>query len=80
MSESSREEELEMLAKAARALGEHFDSVMIFASRYQPNEGEGTTLTMNSGVGNWHTRYGQVREWLIKADEQGRIDERKHDD
>ena len=74
---SEQEQELEMLVKAARNLSEHFDSVQIFASRYQPNDGEGTTLTMDSGVGNWHTRYGQVREWLIKADEQGRIDERK---
>lgn len=58
-----------MFDKALEELGEHFDTVQIFATRHESGE-EGGTINMAYGAGNWFARYGQIREWLIKADER----------
>jgi hypothetical protein len=72
------DEDIKRLEDAANLLGEHFDSVRIFATRYDPSIEKGT-VTANAGVGNWYASYGQVREWLIKHDEFARLDARKCD-
>ena len=43
--------------KALEELGEHFDSVHIFATRHESGE-SGGTININKGVGNWFARYG----------------------
>lgn len=60
-------------------LGEHFDSVHIFASRHESGIEDGT-VSVNLGSGNWFARYGQVKEWTIKQDEETRIGVRKNKD
>ena len=55
--------------KCCAQMMEHFDSVQIFASRYEPEVG---TIIANFGAGNWFTRAGQVREWLCKEDQRSR--------
>lgn len=57
--------------KACEALIEHFDSVQIFATRHEPGEKDGT-VTIRYGLGNWYTRYGHVKEWVIKEEETTR--------
>lgn len=56
-----------VIKRAMDLLGEHFDSVQVFVTRYMPAEVDGTR-NLNIGVGNWFTRYGQVREWLVRCD------------
>lgn len=57
--------DFEMVKKAAEALGEHFDGVQIFATRYEPDG----TVTVNYGQGNYYARYGHVKGWCTREDE-----------
>lgn len=61
-----------ILAKAAADLGEHFDCVQIFANTHRPGDSD-NTVSLCQGVGNWYSRYGQVREWLVYSDERERM-------
>ena len=69
---SDEDNDLKLLKDAAQALGEHFDAVQIFASRHEAEVEDGT-VTVHDGVGNWHARIGQVRDWIIRQDEHTRI-------
>lgn len=53
-------------------LGEHFENVQIFASRFCSDESdpEAGTVSVNWGAGNWHARRGQVAEWMLKENER----------
>lgn len=65
--------------KALDDLGEHFDAVHIFASRCESGR-LGGTVFVNMGTGNWFTRYGQIREWIVYEDESTRTNARdKHE-
>jgi hypothetical protein len=63
------EQQLSPLKKAIHDLGEHFESVQIFVSTHQPAE-VGRTVHASAGVGNWYARYGQIREWIIRTEEE----------
>ena len=65
------EQHLSPLKKAIHDLGEHFESVHIFVSTHQPAE-VGGTVHASAGVGNWYSRYGQIREWIIRTEEETR--------
>lgn len=71
MSELSKEQELEMLKRAAESLGEHFETVQIFTTRHEAGNENGT-VHLAWGAGNWFARYGHVRNWLIMEDESSR--------
>lgn len=64
---------------AVSKLGEHFDSVQVFTTRHDPGE-EKHTISIQLGSGNWYSRYGQVKSWVIKCDEDTRIETRKADE
>ena len=66
------EEDVEIVKKACTALGEHFDTVHVFATRHDPATLDGT-VTVAYGAGSWFARYGQIQEWMIKQDEQARL-------
>lgn len=68
--------DFDIVQSHANALGEHFDSVMIFVTRHESGEKNGT-VRLRLGVGDWYSRYGVVREWLVKTEEQIRIDARE---
>lgn len=53
-----------LLEKAATHLGEHFDAVVILATR---QDGK-LTRTTSHGVGNYHARVGMARDYAIRAD------------
>lgn len=80
MSDTGKNEDMERVEAACRALGEHFDSVQIFVTRHEPFQRDGT-VNINVGEGNWFTRYGQVSDWMIRQNERTRDyireDERK---
>jgi hypothetical protein len=69
------EQSVQVVQRAVDALSEHFDSVQVFVSRHD-GERPDQTLTIQIGAGNWFTRLGQVRDWLIKQDELARIEAR----
>lgn len=76
------EEAREKLSGIIRAhlnqLAEHFENVQIMASNLE--EGGEFTSTYNLGVGNWHARQHQAREWLIYCDEKVKIKARRDDE
>lgn len=74
-----REQDLKMVRQHLDQLGEHFDAVQIFCTRYNPNKVEGcdedgSTTRVNIGTGNWFTRYGHVMYWLELVKEEARKD------
>lgn len=73
---SSEDDDLKRVTEALNSLGEHFDSVHIFATRHEPATENGT-VAVQRGVGNWFARYGQVREWVLKRDESSREQARR---
>lgn len=78
MSEIEKQD-MERVRRCLDLLIEHFDSVQIFATRHDPTI-VGGTVTLDMGVGNWCTRRGQVRQWIIREDERERIDVRSEED
>jgi|APGre2960657505_1045072.scaffolds.fasta_scaffold00531_16 hypothetical protein len=60
--------EYDLVKKACQELGEHFDSVQIFVSRHEQGIEEGT-LDASWGVGNFFSRFGQIKFWLLKQEE-----------
>ena len=54
------EECTEILAIAARKLGEHFDAVQIMVSYND----EGTTRASFNGCGNWYARQGMAHSFI----------------
>ena len=78
--ESMTEAEKKLIEGALTTLGDHFDSVHIFCTRYEPETKVGGTSAINKGVGNWFARYGQIREWLICQDEEARLSQKQDRD
>lgn len=68
---STRDQDMERVQACANQLMEHFDSVQIFVTRHEEVESQGT-VNINLGAGNYFTRSGHVREWIIKQDQQAR--------
>ena len=64
---NQNEKEYELVKKACQELGEHFDSVQIFTSRHEPGIEDGT-LDASFGVGNFFSRYGQIKFWMLKQE------------
>lgn len=75
----NEEPDKQRVQAALDSLSEHFDAVQIFATRYEMG-GEGMTVNVQMGSGNWFARYGHVGEWMIKQDEYTRLHCRKEDD
>lgn len=73
-----READWGRVEKALDVLSEHFDAVQIFASRCESGELNGT-IRVERGSGNWFARYGQIRSWVIRMDEQEREAQRQDD-
>lgn len=76
---SEEDKDLGILKDACSKLGEHFESVHIFVTKsYDPDDPqERGTINASWGSGNWFARYGQIRTWIIKQDEQARKETRE---
>lgn len=71
----TQETDTNALDRALAILTEHFEAVTILVTRF---DGEsGNTVSAWRGRGNWHARYGQVREWVVKREAEARIEARK---
>lgn len=62
-----------VVTQALNLLREHFDSFQLFATA---RTSCGKTMTVATGDGNYFTRIGHVREWLIKVEEQAKCEQR----
>ena len=60
--DAERERQSKLVTDAAASLMEHFDTVQIFATKYEAGE----TVSFKAGSGNWYSRYGQICEWAQK--------------
>jgi len=58
-------------------LAEHFDTVQVICTRRLPEEGG--TIIADRGAGNWYARYGSLKEWVVKQEEQMRVEQRPED-
>jgi hypothetical protein len=48
-------------------LGEYFDTVQIFVTKYEGDEG---TVSLQRGKGNYYARTGQIRGWLAREEQE----------
>jgi hypothetical protein len=61
-----------VVARAIDNLGEHFDTVQIFCTR---NGIEDQSLVnVTAGIGSWYARYGQVKDFILRAEERVKCD------
>lgn len=67
---SGEDPDIEKLQRAVENLGEHFDTVQIFVTRYEPDSEGGGTVNVNWGCGNWFARKGQIDNWVTKENER----------
>lgn len=72
----SHDPDIKLVEQSMNVLREHFDTVQIFASR----QDEDGTVNATQGVGNWFARYGQVKDWIHRSEENTRIEARKNYD
>ena len=68
MDDTQRDKKLDLLKNQVKFLSDNFDSVIVFASKFD-KENEETSYWVE-GCGNWCARYGQVREWLVKQERE----------
>jgi len=72
MTSDNESEESKRIQDAVKVLSEHFDSVMIFAT--QSTDTSNGTRHWIHGAGNFFTRYGLVKNWVIGEEEKTRQD------
>jgi hypothetical protein len=61
---------LEIIDAHVAQLSEHFDLVQILVSNHHDNTG---STAIYRGSGNWFGRYGMIRDWYVKAEEDTKI-------
>lgn len=66
----------EILKRHALQLVEHFDSVQIIATKRH----QAGTLIVPRGEGNWYARYGSVRDWVLRQEEDSRCGVRRNNE
>lgn len=65
MKDDQNDKKLELLKNQCRVLMQSFDSVQIFATKFDA-DGNGGTGVFSYGDGNWFARYGQIHKWLVE--------------
>lgn len=63
---------------AEKLIGQ-FDTVQIFVTRYEGGD-NGGTYNLSIGRGDWMARYAMVRNWLIRKDEETRLEVRSENE
>lgn len=64
------DQDAERVDAAVKALGEHFDTVHIFVTKYNADDKD--TTAVSKGCGNIYAREGFIREWMTRQDEEAR--------
>lgn len=62
LDDEQRDKKLELIKNQVAVLMGSFDSVQIFCTKFEGGE---DTSHYTFGNGNWFSRYGQVREWVL---------------
>jgi len=65
---SQEQDDTKRLCDAVNALSDFFDTVQIFTTRHESNDIG--TIAFQRGSGNWYARFGQIKEWVIKREEE----------
>jgi len=76
---SEDEDEVKRVDEFVAKLAEYFDTVQIFVTRVT-DDGQGSTLSIERGTGNWWARQGQALHWAEKNRERSRQEVRKESD
>lgn len=74
--EEQLDQEQKLLEQLCAKLGEHWQNVQIFVNRVDEGGEYFTQLTY--GIGNWHARQNQVREWITIGEEIARCKAREN--
>lgn len=62
-----------LVREAVQKISEHVDAVTVFVTKKRENGNDGT-WRMAFGAGNYYARYGQIKQWVIFADEEVKVD------
>lgn len=65
----------EQIDKALQNLREYFETVQILCTSLLPDDGK--TRFWQRGSGNWFARVGQIKDWIIRQDEESRCEVRR---
>jgi hypothetical protein len=76
--QSNNEWRDKIIASHVSQLAEHFDTVQVFCTRHESDDVG--TYVHSKGSGNWCARFGQVKEWYVKQEEDARIDQHHYRD
>ena len=68
MTKTEVDPEDEVITKAIAMLGEHWDTVRIFANRHDADSKD--TVSATAGCGNVLSQKAQVQDWLTKVEIQ----------
>jgi hypothetical protein len=60
----------DVIKKHVSALAEHYDSVHIFITKYDSTSG--ITRAASFGCGDFYARFGNVREWTLRMEENAK--------
>ena len=63
---SQSDKKSDLLKNQAKMLMDSFDTVALFATKYNPENG--STDLFCEGKGNYFARYAQVRDWVIRQE------------
>lgn len=56
-----------LVREAVERISEHVDAVTIFVTKKR-EDGRDGTWRLTFGSGNWYTRYGQIKQWVLSED------------
>lgn len=71
--------DVERVQKSIDTLGEFYGAVQIFVSR-DSDDGDGGTINLTRGTGNWFARYGHVKNWINEVEENTRDEARRRNE
>jgi len=66
------DDRIEIIKRHVTMLREHFDSIEVVASRHVPEEGGAVTTRFEWGSGPWYERFGLMRAWVIRKEQEER--------
>ena len=73
--DEEEEEGVKVVNEAVEKIGEYFDTVRIFVTKYRGEDS--STFHYSNGAGNYQAQYGQVKLFVIRQEEAEREEERE---
>lgn len=66
-------EHMEIVEAHVAQLSEYFDTVQIFCTKKEEDD----TSSYFNGTGNWYSRYGSVKAWIIAEEKNMKVKNRR---